>query len=329
VVPAGVEKVAGIASGTTVLGYIVTGPVLGGDGTQIVSSGGTAFATTLSSGGSQVVRSGGLASGAALIRGGSQIISAGGSAVSTTLSAIVSTINGYTINAVQSIGSGGTATTTTRRSASAVYELRAATQQGRAERDAVDVLESVVDRRADGRAAGKDFLEPLVNGARDSAAGIDILHAAARDRGRARLPAAADVLDSADRRADGSTVDTLHAGRADRGVGGAATGKDELNAVVDRAGRLAARRHELPAAAVDRGVASAAAVLDGLFAAGADRDIERRAQDALGLPQCHGRIGSRRDRGGAHDIDRCGKRKSRMCENPDGNRNNVERYART
>src|SRR5262249_33050827 len=30
VVPAGVEKVAGIASGTTVLGYIVTGPVLGG-----------------------------------------------------------------------------------------------------------------------------------------------------------------------------------------------------------------------------------------------------------------------------------------------------------
>jgi autotransporter passenger strand-loop-strand repeat protein len=113
VVPAGVEKVAGIASGTTVLGYIITGPVLGGGGAQIVSSGGTAVATTVSSGGSQVVSSGGLTSGATLISGGNQIISAGGSAVSTTLSGIVLTSNEFTINAVQSIGSGGTATTTT------------------------------------------------------------------------------------------------------------------------------------------------------------------------------------------------------------------------
>ena len=112
VVPAGVEKVAGIASGTTVLGYI-TGPVLGGGGARSSPPVAPPLPHDVVTPDGQVVSSGGLTSGATLISGGNQIISAGGSAVSTTLSGIVLTTNEFTINAVQSIGSGGTATTTT------------------------------------------------------------------------------------------------------------------------------------------------------------------------------------------------------------------------
>jgi len=82
-------------------------------GTEVVSSGSLATATTVLSGGFQWVSAGGVASATTVVSGGLQVVSAGGTTVSTTLSGSGGIASSGQVAAQETVLSGGTASATT------------------------------------------------------------------------------------------------------------------------------------------------------------------------------------------------------------------------